>query len=111
MLWAGMSGGSVSRALSLISESSENSRYDQLAEALINTSLSKNLEGSIRVWEEVAQFTRENQLSFCRVLLENIRRISFVRNNWARMPARVPKGISNLKDYIHYRNASVWPDP
>ncbi|MBP6364807.1 MAG: hypothetical protein KA300_01710, partial [Bacteroidales bacterium] len=75
LLWAGMSGGSVSRALSLISESSENSRYDQLAEALINTSLSKNLEGSIRVWEEVAQFTRENQLSFCRVLLENIRRI------------------------------------
>ena len=75
LLWAGMSGGSVSRALSLISESSENSRYDQLAEALINTSLSKNLEGSIRVWEEVAQFTRENQLSFCRVLLEKIRRI------------------------------------
>lgn len=75
LLWAGMSGGSISRALNLISESSENNRYDQLAEALINSSLSKNLEGSVRVWEEVAQLTRENQISFCRVLLENIRRL------------------------------------
>lgn len=43
--------------------------------------------------------------------IENVRRISFIKNNWARMPARVPKGVTNLKDYIHYRNASVWPNP
>lgn len=74
-LWAGISGGSVSRAELLISEFRENSRSDQLVEMLLNSSLSKSLDGVIRVWEEVAQLSRENQLSFCRVLLEHIRRI------------------------------------
>lgn len=43
--------------------------------------------------------------------VENVRRYTFIRNNWAKMPARVAKNISNPKDYIHYRNASVWPTP
>lgn len=43
--------------------------------------------------------------------IENIRRISFIKNNWAKMPARVPRGVTNTGDYIHYRNASVWPNP
>ena len=75
LLWARISGGSLSKATSLISESLEHSKNDELAEMLINSSLSKDLIGVIRVWEEVAQFTRESQLGFCRTLLESIRRI------------------------------------
>ena len=43
--------------------------------------------------------------------IENIRRHSFIRNNWAKMPARVASGINNPADYIQYRNAAVWPNP
>lgn len=43
--------------------------------------------------------------------IENIRRHSFIRNNWAKMPARVAAGISNPAEYIQYRNAAVWPNP
>lgn len=43
--------------------------------------------------------------------IENVKRYTFIKNNWAKMPARVAKGISHPRDYIHYRNASVWPTP
>lgn len=43
--------------------------------------------------------------------IENIRRHSFIRNNWAKMPARVATGINNPTEYIQYRNAAVWPNP
>ncbi len=75
VMWAKISGGSLSRAKALIAESHEHSRNDELTSVLINSSLSKDLNGVISVWEEVAQFTRESQLGFCRTLLESIRRI------------------------------------
>lgn len=43
--------------------------------------------------------------------VENIRRYSFITNNWAKMPARIAQGITSKKNYIQYRNASVWPSP
>lgn len=77
-LWARISGGSISRARRLISESTESSAFDSLITSLINSSLSKDLSRVIMVWEEVAQLSREKQKEFCYNLLEYIRRIYMI---------------------------------
>ncbi|OJV22246.1 MAG: hypothetical protein BGO30_11055 [Bacteroidetes bacterium 41-46] len=103
-LWAGISGGSLSRAVELISESMEYSRNDELVESMINSALSKDLAGVIKVWEEVAQCRREVQLGFCRTLLESIRRtymLSLDVENIAFIPAKRREMYANWAGRIN----------
>ncbi len=75
ILWAKISGGSLSRARRAISESQESSAFDNLIASLINGCLSRELMSVISVWEDVAQLSRERQRDFCYKLIEYIRRI------------------------------------
>lgn len=77
--WAGISGGSLSRARVLIGESDKESEFFKPLATLLDGCASRDLMKIINFWEEIAQTGRERQRAFCEYTLEFLRRALIIQ--------------------------------
>jgi len=97
---AAMAGGSMGRALSLLSESEDEARYTELFRALMDALLSKDLGSALDVGDDIATLpSREKVKAFCNFASDCLRNIFLIQQGLPQLSTMPQAGESWLEGY------------